>query len=210
MMNKPILIGLCGRSGAGKGYVCRLFAERGIPSVDTDAVYREMTAPAEALSPCMRELAEAFGEAIVLPDNSLNRRAMSAIVFAPDGAEARERLNLITHAHILRETMRLADEYAADGARFVIIDAPLLFESGFDRLCRYTVCVTASEDASVARIIRRDGITEDAARARLAAQLSPETLTARCDFTIENELHCDTLHEQIDRVIEKLQSGAAQ
>lgn len=205
MMKTPVLIGLCGRSGVGKGYVCGLFAERGIPSIDTDAVYRTMTAPAPELSPCMRELSEAFGESIVMPDHSLNRRAMSEIVFAPDGAEARETLNRITHAHILRETMRLAEEYAAQGARFVIIDAPLLFESGFDRMCRFTVCVCASEDASVSRIIKRDGITEEAARARLAAQIPTDVLRQRCDFAIENELHCETLREQISAVTAELE-----
>ncbi len=63
--NNPVLVGLCGRSGSGKGYVSELFAEIGIPSVDTDAVYREMTSPSEMLSPCMKELAERFGREVV-------------------------------------------------------------------------------------------------------------------------------------------------
>ena len=58
-----MIYGIIGRSGAGKGYVCRLFAQLGIPAVDTDAVYREMTGPAETLSPCMEELVAFFGGA---------------------------------------------------------------------------------------------------------------------------------------------------
>ena len=199
-MKSPILIGLCGRSGTGKGYVCRLFAELGIPSVDTDAVYRTMTAPSETLSHCMTELIGAFGDGIRLPDNSLNRPALSAIVFGEGGGEALKTLNRITHAHILKETQRLAEEYTAAGADAVIIDAPVLFESGFDAMCRFTVCVCASEETSVTRILKRDGITREAALRRLASQIPTEELIRRCDFRIENELHCDTLRTQIAEI----------
>jgi len=201
-----VLIGMCGRSGSGKGYVCRLFEKYGIPSIDTDAVYRKMTAPAAETSLCMRELAAEFGSQIVLEDNSLNRPLLSSIVFAENGEKARAALNRITHAHILRETLRLADEYAAQGKKYVIIDAPLLFESGFDKMCRFTVCVCASLETSVSRIMKRDGIGEDAARRRLASQIKPEELAERCDFRIDNELQCDDLHEQIGEVIRKIET----
>ena len=199
-MNEPVRIGLCGRSGAGKGYVCRLFAEIGIPSVDTDAVYREMTGPCDVLSPCMQELIAAFGEEICNTDHSLNRPVLSSIVFGEGGAESLAELNRITHKHILRETENRVADFARQGFRFVIIDAPVLFESGFDSMCRFTVCVTASQETSVTRIMQRDGITEEAALRRLAAQKSNEELIGRCDFHIENELHCETLRMQIGQI----------
>lgn len=199
-VNKIVLIGLCGRSGSGKGYVCRKFAVFGIPSVDTDAVYREMTAPAADLSPCMRELTEVFGNSIVCADGSLDRRALSAIVFSDDGAEKRMTLNRITHRHILERTVQSAADYAAEGAPAVIIDAPLLFESGFDAHCDCTVCVTAPIAVSVRRIMQRDGITEEEAHRRLSAQISAEELIARCDYHIENGLNCPDLEEQVRRV----------
>ena len=206
-MKKPILIGLCGRSGTGKGYVCKLFARLGIPSVDTDAVYRDMTAPSDTLSPCMQELIDTFGETIRLPDNSLNRQALSAIVFGDGGGEALKTLNRITHAYILAETKRLAQEYAEAGADMVIIDAPVLFESGFDAMCRFTVCVCASEETSVTRILKRDGITREAALRRLASQIPTEELMRRCDFHIENELQCDTLTEQTERIAAQMRAA---
>lgn len=195
-MTEPVLIGLCGRSGTGKGYVCRLFEELGIPSIDTDAVYREMTGPCNVLSPCMKELTEAFGDSILFADNSLNRPALSSIVFAEGASGLRQTLNRITHAHILRETMSRAKIYGKNGFPLVIIDAPLLFESGFDAMCRFTVCVTASTETSVMRVMKRDGISEEAARRRLAVQLTEEELIARCDFRVKNELHCETLRTQ--------------
>ena len=199
-MADAVWIGLCGRSGAGKGYVSEHFAALGIPSIDTDAVYHGMIGPSPRLSPCMRELAVAFGTEVILPDGALDRRAVAARVFAPDGEAARAALNRITHRHILEETRRLAAALADRGADCVLIDAPLLFESGFDAFCRYTVCVVASEEASVARIVRRDGISEEEARRRLASQLSAEELTRRCDFTIRNDLHQSDVAEQVRRV----------
>lgn len=203
-MNDVVLIGLCGRSGSGKGYVCRKFAALGIPSVDTDAVYREMTGPAAELSPCMQELREAFGDAVVSADGSLNRRVLSAIVFADEGKEKRQVLNRITHGHILKRTMQIAAQYTADGAPAVIIDAPLLFESGFDAHCACSVCVTAPTEVSVRRIVQRDGITEEEALRRLSAQVFAEELIARCDYHIENGLDCPDLEEQVRRVAESI------
>lgn len=199
-MNDVILIGLCGRSGSGKGYVCRKFAALGIPSVDTDAVYREMTGPADVLSPCMRELADAFGKAIVCADGSLNRRALASVVFGDNTDEKRDLLNRVTHKHILKRTAKIAAQYASNGATAVIIDAPLLFESGFDAHCDCTVCVTAPDDVSVVRIIQRDGITEEEAYRRLSSQLPAEELIGRCDYHIQNGLNCSDLDEQVQRV----------
>ena len=84
-MKKEIWIGLCGRSGAGKGYVSRLFAAHGVPAVDTDALYRELTGSAETLSLCMQELVAAFGESVRNADNSLNRKHLAEIVFRDGG-----------------------------------------------------------------------------------------------------------------------------
>jgi len=208
-VDTPIIIGLCGRSGTGKGYVCKKFLAHGIPAVDTDAVYRSMTGPAEMFSPCMLDLLSAFGEEIVLPDGSLNRRALSALVFGENGATARQTLNRITHGHILEETKRLIADFAKNGARAVLIDAPLLFESGFDAQCHCTVCVTAPNDVSVQRIVQRDGITPEEAQRRLDAQIPAEELLRRCDYSVENGLHCETLEAQVAEIVGQIFSRFA-
>ena len=152
----------------------------------------------------MQELRDAFGETVVSEDGSLNRRVLSAIVFADDGEEKRQVLNRITHTHILKRTMQLADQYAADGAPAVIVDAPLLFESGFDTHCACTVCVTTPTEVSIRRIVQRDGITEEEAYRRLTVQVAAEDLIARCDYHIENGLNCHDLDEQVQRVAEAI------
>ena len=198
-----ILVGLCGRSGSGKGYVSELFAEIGIPSVDTDAVYREMTSPSETLSPCMKELAERFGNEVISPDGSLNRSVMRGLVFSGD-ADALADLNKITHKHILEKTMQIAAELAENGAEIVLIDAPLLFESGFDSFCVCSICVTAPEEKVLKRIMRRDGISEEDAKKRLAVQKPVSELRARADFEIANDSEREVILERVKAVAESI------
>ncbi len=190
---KPILIGLCGRSGAGKGYVARLFAEVGIPSIDTDAVYRELTAAGDTMSPCMRELCDRFGDAVCNPDGSLNRGALRALVFGEENRENLADLNRITHRHIFEETKARAEALCGAGFTHILIDAPVLFESGFDRMCAAVVCVTAPEETHIRRIMERDGIDRAAAELRLGSQLTEASLTARADIVIANDTDKDTL-----------------
>ncbi len=180
------LIGLCGRSGAGKGYVSQIFTEHGVPSVDTDAVYRKLTSASEMLSPCMKAIVARFGDEAALPDNSLNRAFLRSIVFSGN-TSALDDLNNITHGFILKETLRIANELYDSGFSAVMIDAPLLFESGFDKLCDFIVCVTAPDELSVHRIMSRDGITRDAAMQRLSAQLPACELIRRSDAVIIND-----------------------
>ena len=204
-----MLVGLCGRSGSGKGYVSALFSGFGIPSIDTDAVYREMTAPTDTLSPCMEALVERFGEQILSSDNSLNRPVMRSLVFNGD-AEALHDLNTITHRFILDETERIASEYYENGSPIVLVDAPLLYESGFDRMCECVVCVTAPEDILLERIMKRDGIGEEDAKRRLAAQIPVEELEDRADFVIANDCEKDELIRRIGNCAEQLRTIRAE
>lgn len=207
-----MLVGLCGRSGSGKGYIAAMFADRGVPSVDTDAVYREMTGPAETLSPCMEALVARFGNGILTPDNALDRGVMRSLVFA-DGTDpvkaeqCRQNLtdlNRITHRFILAETERIATEHMAKGADIVLIDAPVLYESGFDTHCAAVVCVTAPEELRIHRIMKRDGIDRPSAEKRLRSQMAQEILMGKADYVIENDADRETLYARVDRVIEDL------
>jgi len=201
--NKAVLIGLCGRSGSGKGYVCRLFHQLGIPSVDTDLVYRNITSASWPLSPCMQELVDHFGAAVVNEDGSLNRAAMREIVFGEDQTALFD-LNRITHKHILEKTLAEARTYREQGAEFIIIDAPVLFESGFDAMCDCTICVTAPEEKMIRRIKQRDGITEEEAKKRLASQKSAEDLRSLTDYEIVNDCDEEELLERIQAVLNEL------
>ena len=196
------VIGLCGRSGSGKGYVCEMLRALGVPCIDTDAIYRRLTAAAKKPNALVRELSRTFGESVVADDNSLDRKALGAIVFS-DGA-ALERLDRIAHKYILAEVRKILARYETDGVKIACVDAPVLFESGFDSECDLTVCVTASESTRIRRIMRRDGVDESVARRRLASQKSDGELRARCDVTLENDGDDDALEQAVGRLIRSL------
>lgn len=194
------VIGLCGRSGSGKGYICNIFASCGIPCVDTDKVYRHIVAQKD--SECIRELVSQFGNEILTVEGTLNRKALAPLVFSDEKKLAR--LNSITHKYILAETEKLIEELKNSGAKAVIIDAPVLFESGFNRLCDLCVCVTCGTAVSVKRITQRDGIDEQIAEKRLSSQLSEEELRALCDYEIVNDDVADPKAQVIDFVKRQL------
>lgn len=194
-----LTIGLCGGSGSGKGYVSGLFLNYGIPSIDTDAIYRDITShPTE----CMRELAACFGESIINSDGSLNRKELSNIVFFGDGRDERKKiLESITHRYILDEVRKILKEYASSQNRpsAVLVDAPLLFESGFDKECNAIIAVICDKETRIKRIISRDGITREMALARINSQISDEKLKSLADFLIINNENSD-LTGQIEAI----------
>ncbi len=179
-----LIIGLSGPSGAGKGYVASLLARYGVPSIDTDAVYHDLLIPP---SPCLDELTARFGRAILDTNGHLDRAALAALVFAPGHEVDLAELNTITHRHILREVRRLLDAYRATDTAAVLVDAPQLFESGFDRECDRVLSVLAPHDVRLSRILQRDGLTLDRAAARLAAQKPDAFFRERSDAILIND-----------------------
>lgn len=199
MTKKIKVIGLCGRSGSGKGYVCDVFSSFDIPSVDTDKVYREIVDREN--SECLAELVCEFGKSI-LKNGKLDRRSLAAIVFESKSSNKLLRLNEITHRHILKETMLAIEQSEKEGKKAIIIDAPVLFESGFDSICDVTLCITAPDSLCVERICKRDGRTESEAKSRLASQKSVSELRALCSFEIVNDGYADVTL-QVRRFLEK-------
>ena len=183
------VIGLCGGSGAGKGTVCSIFAELGIPSIDTDKLYHSLISTD---SECTMEIVSAFGSD-VYANPGVDRKALRNIVFS--SPENLAILNKITHKHILASVRSIIKN--TDEARAIIIDAPLLFESGFDKECDVKICVIADEDVRIERIIKRDGISPEIAKARIASQIPNEELKEICDYTIENNAGTDELRKHI-------------
>ena len=189
------IVGLCGQSGSGKGLICSLFYELNIISIDTDKVYHDIIS---VDSECTRELISAFGDSISL-NPGINRKELAKIAFS--SKENLKTLNYITHKHILKEVRskidRIRQENRFDG---IIIDAPLLFESGFDKECDLTMAIIADTETKIARIMNRDGITRDHAISRLTSQISDAELTRRCDYVIENNSDIDAIRKQVSEL----------
>ena len=196
------VIGLCGGSGSGKSTVSQIFLERGIPSVNTDAVYHDLTS---RKSPCLDALVSEFGEEILNENGALDRRALSKIVFFGDASsENRRKLNLISHKFVLDATRDMLKAFKKDGAKAALVDAPLLFESGFNKECDAIIAVIADEKTRISRIIARDNITENAAKLRLNSQLPDAYLQENSDYVIDNSGDISETENAAIKVLNKI------
>ncbi len=178
------IIGLTGPSGAGKSTVAGFFAAYGIPAIDADRVYHGILA---AKGPCTDELASAFGRDILNEAGFVDRKKLGAAVFGrPDTPSRLHTLNEITHKYVMAQVREETENYRRRGVRAVLFDAPQLFEAGAERECDLVIGVLADRAHRLRRIMRRDGIDEAAASARLCAQKDDDFYRARCDLILEN------------------------
>jgi len=209
MVNNMRVIGLTGGTGAGKGEVSLCFMSNGIKCLDTDKVSREVCLPGK---PCLVELCQYFGEDILQPDGTLDRKGLANLVFGEPDAELKSvkhaALNRITHKHIIDAINDWLKARENEGDTVAVVDAPQLFESGFDRHCDYIVGVIAKEDVRMRRIIARDRISADAAKKRIDSQKSDEFFIKNCDFVVYNNAGIDMLGAQVDTILEKINYNA--
>lgn len=192
MPSKGIVVGLTGQSGAGKSLVCNLLLNRGLRVVDADVVARKVV---DKGKDCLVELVMEFGVDILRQDSTLNRKKLAKIVFGNE--EKLETLNRIIFPHIIGEINRRIEDMMNAGAQAVFLDAPTLFESGYDKQCDKIVCVVAPDWLRLQRIVGRDKISEEDSRARMDSQLSEAFFISHADYVIENIGDLASLRESV-------------
>ena len=173
-----LVIGLTGGVASGKSHVLSLFQSLGVPAIEADEVGRTVVAPGE---PALAEIAAAFGSHLLLPDGTLDRRALRGIVFGD--AMALKRLEAITHPHIFT---CLRAWLAAQQAPYCILSAAILIESGMLALCNRVLVVDTPEAVQISRLMRRDGIDVALAGQMLARQSSRAERLVAAHEVIEN------------------------
>lgn len=189
------IIGLTGGIASGKSTVSAMLRDLGARVLDADAYARQAVQPGSA---ALCEIVAAFGPEVLLPDGTLDRRKLGAIVFADPAA--RQRLNGIVHPRV-RELMRADIERArAEGLPAVVIDVPLLFEGGLDRLCDETWVVQVDRATQKARLRARDRLSEAEAEARLDAQMPLSEKAARATAVIDNGGDLAATRGQVERL----------
>ena len=133
-------------------------------------------------------------------NGGLNRPALAEIIF--HDPTARERLNAIVHPHVRR--LAAASEVYAKPGQIIVQVVPLLFETDYDKLCDASVLVVAPDDQRIARIMQRDGLSEEQVRARMASQIDPAEARPRATYVIENDGNFEKLKERTREVYEEL------
>ncbi len=196
-----VVIGLTGGIASGKSTVARLLAERGAAIVDADLLARRVVEPGQ---PALAELVARFGTAILTPDGTLARKRLGAIAFADP--QARADLNRITHPRIAAASTEAIATWADAGAHVVFYEAALLVENRTHLGLGGLIVVAASDEVQMQRLMARDGIDADAARARIAAQAPLADKIAAATWVIQNDGDETHLVREVDRVVADIEA----
>jgi dephospho-CoA kinase len=188
------LIGVTGGIATGKSTVDRMLEAHGAVVIDADELAREVVGAGE---PALDEVAARFGRELILPDGTLDRSGLGAIVFADP--EARRDLERITHPRILALMQERVAAALAGPAPLVAVDIPLLFENAREGLFEGVLLVYAPREIQLRRLHERNGLDETAALQRLAAQLPIDEKRERATWVIENTDGLEATQRAVDR-----------
>ena len=192
------IIGITGSSGSGKTTISEILDKRQDTKViNADKIAKSLT---NVETEYFAEIKSTFQKQnILLEDGSLNRAKLADLIY--HDKESLEKLNQITFKHLLP---KIADEMqnVETNIKFIVIDAPLLFEAGLDKFCDVTVAVQTSEDTKIKRICARDHISEEMAKDRLKIQKANEFYYGKVDYVIVNDE--ETSLEELERKVEEI------
>lgn len=194
-MNKSLVIGLTGSIGSGKSSVSRLFAMRGYYIIDADVLARRAVEPG---TKALLQLVERFGAEVLRADGTLDRAALAERAFATP--ESTAELNAIVHPAVIRLLNEELENAKARGEATIVLDVPLLFQTGLEVLCDCTVAVTAPPEIRLDRICRRDGLSTEQAQRRMNAQPPDIYYTQHATETVVN----DSTEEALKQAVEVL------
>jgi dephospho-CoA kinase len=193
-------VGLTGSIGVGKSFVASVFFERGCHVLDADQTAREVVMPG---TPGLKALTEAFGEEILNPDGTLNRKQLGAVVFNDESQ--RQRLNSILHPFIMVRQDEIMNAWEAEDPDGIgIIDAALMIESGgykrFDKL----IVVHCRPEVQLERLMLRDKLSRDEALRRINSQMPQEEKQKFADYLIDTSDGYESTRAQTEAVNQKL------
>lgn len=193
------LIGLTGNIACGKSTVARIFEGLGAKIIDADEIARSIVEPGK---PAWREIVETFGNEVLNPDNTVNRKKLGEIIFNDE--DKRKALNGITHPRIIGRVRELVEIYGKENTPVVIIEAALIVEKGgLKDLIDSLIVVTADEESQMKRLIERSGYTREEALSRIKSQMPSLEKVKHADYVIENSGTMENAEVQVKALWEK-------
>ncbi len=194
------VIGLTGGIASGKSTVTRFFKDRDVPVIDADILGHRTYDPG---TDTFAAVVRVFGDDLVAPDGSIDRRVLGSKVFGkPDELK---RLTDIVWPGIRKLASESLSEFEAAGNALVVLEAAVMFEAGWEDLVDEIWVVVVEPDQAVQRLATRNGLDEPAARARIESQLSNEERVSRSDVVITNNGTLEQLEAAIQRAWDALQ-----
>ena len=199
------IIGLTGGIGSGKSAVTSYLRRKLYTVYDADEIAREAVLPGE---PALKKIAETFGKDVLTEEGLLNRQALASIVFSSD--EKIKVLNSIMHKDIDDRIIKYLERHKnhiiksrgkIKTLKTVFLAAPLLFESGLDKLCDEVWLVKADDDIRIARAAMRDGVDEESIRNRIKFQMKEDEKLTLSDVIIDNNGSEDELYNKLDELL---------
>ena len=193
------LVAVTGGIGSGKSTVAARLAHHGAEVIDLDEVAREIVQPGE---PALEEIAVRFGQDLLLDDGSLDRGALARRAFVDD--DSRRDLDRITHprvaSRIAERLTVLAGEDHHDPSRIIVVDHPLLIETGQAGRFDTVIAVLADEEVRLRRLVEQRGLDPEDVRARMRQQVDDQARRAAADHVLVNEGDLDVLNAEVDRL----------
>lgn len=193
-----MIIGITGNSGSGKTLISKLLEKKlNVDIIDADKVVKEMSMPGKVY---FKEIVKKFGKDILLENGEINKQKLANIIFTDKGK--REILNSLTFKYVVEEIIKRTK--LSEG-KTVIIDAPLLIESGLNQICDTVISVIANENVKIERICMRDNIDENTAKKRIESQPKNDFYIVNSNYIVINNDNSN-LENQIKDIIKFIES----
>lgn len=202
MKRNTKVFGLTGNIGSGKSTVSWMFGELGVPVIDADEIAHEAIKPHTA---AWKAIFERYGRTVVGNDDVIDRTALARIVFQ-DPIE-RKFLESVIHPHVKEEIEHHIAEKSRNNAAFVIVEVPLLFETGWEKLFDATIVVRCNEGQEIERCKEKFGMNREEVLLRLAAQYPLERKIAAADAVIDNNETLEETRVQVKRLYQEMLKG---
>jgi dephospho-CoA kinase len=200
MLRKMLLIGLTGSIGMGKSTTAQMFRDEGVPVSDSDEIVHDIYR-----SPAASEIERQFPGTVVAGVVDRSHLAQNVL----GDAEALERLEAIIHPLVREARQKFIESCRKRGSKFVVLDIPLLFETGGDREVDVIIVVTAEPNVQRERVLARPSMTEEKFSRLLAKQMPDEEKRRRADFVIHTDRGLDFARDEVRAILAQLESGVS-